>query len=77
MPKSIAPWTVNEVHNILRWQTTGSVHEFTCAHNHEGSRVLKVYTDALRCPTCSYTQNWVQDFVALEGPPKNPFLKEN
>lgn len=77
--KAFAPWTVEETHNIIRWQRAGYVHEFTCKYTHSGSRTLLVYTSGLVCPICDYHQNWVPDYVAKNGPGPNPIeaLKKN
>lgn len=59
-----APFTPDQVEQLNRYQNFGFVHEFTCANNHEGNRVLIASAEGWKCPSCDYTQNWAHAFMA-------------
>ena len=82
MAKIEAPWSIEQVAALNRWQANGHVHPFTCggermdaAHTtyqagHPdqdfGQLVASVY--GWFCPACSYRQSWAHDFM-FEDPP--------
>jgi hypothetical protein len=61
-----APWTVEEVAAIKRWQTTPFVHPLTCP-NH-GEQPLAVTSEAVSCPRCDWRQTWVPTAVTITRP---------
>lgn len=65
-PKSVSPWTDEEVDSINAWQESNAVHPFTCPCDHPETddHVSLVATEAsLFCPECDYEQNWVHGFM--------------
>jgi hypothetical protein len=79
----VAPFSPSEVEALNRWQRTGWVHPFTCAHrntprhhafakaNHEGDHgILRARADGWYCPVCGYTQTWAHRFMLT--PPQSP-----
>lgn len=59
-----APWTAEEVRNLAAWQTCETIHPYTCANNHRGTRILTPTKDGWICKYCNYKQNWCHDFSA-------------
>jgi len=72
---SKAPWTINQIVALNRWQECGYVHPFTCPrHDNSESEVRLVATEkGWRCSKfdCHYEQDWCHDFM-LDGPPELP-----
>lgn len=64
MARIKAPWTEQQVEAIHRWQTRGDVPPFTCPHHSDVP--LDCHSSTLYCTVsdCSYSQNWVHDFMA-------------
>lgn len=61
----VAPWTVEQVLILRKWQESRAVHPYTCANRnnspHPDERDTGVLIPTLRgwiCPWCGYTQNW-------------------
>lgn len=83
MTKITAPFTVEQVKGLNRWQASHEVHPFTCggdrrdlAHvqyarqSGQGDMgILIAATDGWRCPVCDYRQDWAHDFMTLPIPP--------
>lgn len=65
MPKITAPWTIDQVSALNRWQDAGFVHPFTCPND---SAALVATYDGWRClaPNCGFRQNWAHDFMLNE-----------
>lgn len=63
MKNIVAPWTVEQVDALNRWQHLGYVHEFTCPVEHEGDKTLLATRSSLICPHCMYRQEWAHDFM--------------
>lgn len=75
MARVVAPWSLDQVHALNRYQRLGYVHEFTCPHEHgePGKYVLRATPNGWHCPRCDYTQDWAHDFMADEARhPQNP-----
>ena len=74
----IAPWTDEQVLNLLRWQSCPWVHPFTCAKEHKlgGVRLLPT-NEGWVCSiqTCDYTQNWAHDHMTDQLPPEDPISR--
>jgi hypothetical protein len=56
--KVSAPFTDEQIKAFDEYQISGVFHEYTCLHNHDGSRMLKAERDSLVCPTCGWKQTW-------------------
>lgn len=86
--RSPAPWTAEQVQNLLDFQQANYMHPFTCANRGDGSHII-VFGDlgtlvpTVRgwvCLCCDYTQDWAHDFmlngealrIAREGPDTIP-----
>ena len=67
-----APFTDDQVHNIMDYQNTGGYHPFTCDEsgkdcqkkNGKGDGRLMPNKDGLFCPCGKYKQNWSYAFMA-------------
>lgn len=82
MTKLCAPWTVEQVAALNRWQNTGHVHPFTCGndrmdaahvtyqagHPDQDFGQLVASIHGWFCPVCSYRQDWAHDFMAAAPP---------
>jgi hypothetical protein len=68
-----APFTAEQVEILRRFQTGGWFHPFTCPSRGQHNEGWEAYNgatlvpepEAMRCPApdCSYTQDWVHDFM--------------
>lgn len=69
--KIYAPFTLEQVVALNRWQIRGNVHPFTCpTRAADGTAVdLVAEAEGWRCPACDYRQNWAHDFMV---PPVTP-----
>jgi hypothetical protein len=71
---SKAPWTEEQVLNLLAWQKSDHVHPFTCPNRGDGKHhefwgdlgVLVPSGDGWACPSCDYRQDWAHTFM-LDG----------
>jgi hypothetical protein len=69
-----APWNLDQVECLSRWQADDCVHPFTCGgpnrENHrDPERRLLATTEGWVCLDCTYTQNWAHDFMLTwKGP---------
>lgn len=68
-----APWTLEQVAALNRWQSNDHVHPFTCGSgNRKDERhmdkegVLLATASGWVCPYCDYRQDWAHDFM-LDG----------
>lgn len=73
-----APFTDEQVAQLLRWQTAGFVHPFTCASevaDHPSGVMLVPARAGWICPlpTCGFTQNWAHSYMADGTLPDNPW----
>lgn len=63
-----APFTLEQVEQLARYQLQGYLHPFTCGQrgDHVGDDVLIPGRDGWRCPHegCDYTQTWAHAFMA-------------
>jgi DNA-binding MarR family transcriptional regulator len=62
-----APWDMQTVRNLNRFQNLSFIHPYTCDNaSHGGSRRLVAGPDGWHCsnPTCEYTQNWASALMA-------------
>ena len=72
-----APFTVEQVYYLNKYQSLDSVHPFTCirqvnyevnAKDHDldlgGRSKLVATVNGWICPYCDYTQNWAHEFMA-------------
>jgi hypothetical protein len=65
-----APFTLEEVEALNRWQRDGRNHPLTCGgnrkdqHHLDGEGVLVATTAGWVCPYCDYRQDWAHDFMA-------------
>lgn len=79
-----APWTVNQVAALNRWQKDGRTHPFTCGNDRMSKEhityakenggdfgQLVASTNGWFCPVCSYRQTWAHAFTADPLPPRN------
>lgn len=79
MPKVKAPFTVEQVAALNRWQQRGDVHPFTCASGNRMDAAHEIYqaghpdqdygqlvasVNGWFCPVCSYRQDWAHAFMA-------------
>jgi hypothetical protein len=55
------PFTADQVESINSYQRAGIFHPFTCGNDGE---TLEATPEGMRCPKCSYAQDWVHDFMA-------------
>lgn len=71
---STAPWTAEQVAELIRWQSAGYVHEFTCSsQTHQHSVALTPSVDGWICETCGYTQDWAYTYMVDGSLPPSPF----
>lgn len=73
-----APWTVEQVNALNRFQQEANMHPFTCGALHASgqSPVLEATLAGWMCPdlTCDYVQDWAHAFMAdPDAWPKFPF----
>ncbi len=66
-----APFTADEVANLVAWQECGLYHPFTCPNRgelpHPPNAVLAPDEESgWTCGHCDYTQDWAHDFM-LDG----------
>lgn len=72
-----APFTEQQIANLVTWQQSECVHPYTCPNRSDPGHItsdrdhgmLDVNANGLHCPTCNYTQQWAHDAIA----PTNPF----
>lgn len=73
------PWSEEQVANLNAWQTSESVHPFTCPlhDDHRGHIMLMATPDGWRCAMqeCDYRQEWAHDFMLNRRPPPNPLTR--
>lgn len=65
-----APWTVEQVEALNRYQVSGLMHPYTCEQWHgepAERRNLVATTDGWVCRHCAYKQNWAHGFHMEEG----------
>jgi hypothetical protein len=55
--RSYAPWDEDQVKSLGGYQAHGSVHEYTCPHDHP-ERTLVATAAGLICHVCEYKQTW-------------------
>lgn len=67
----IAPWTQDQVNNLMLYQRAGFVHPYTCGNDQCGAN-LDPTLYGWQCPKCDYTQNWCHQAHADNRPPANP-----
>jgi hypothetical protein len=85
--KISAPWTMDQVDALNRYQRQGSFHPFTCG-GERGDAAHKSYAqekgdpdwgllvatpDGWICPVCGYRQDWAHGFMAADLPATWPF----
>lgn len=81
-PRTVAPWTAEQVAKLNERQACGWVHPFTCPDHADGEHAhvrerngtadaLEASVDGWFCEVCGYTQDWAHDFM-LRGAPPNP-----
>lgn len=58
-----APWTIEQVDALNKFQRRGDAHEFTCGHEHGGDKTLFATSDGWRCPHCDYSQDWAHQMM--------------
>jgi hypothetical protein len=59
-----APWTLNQVDALNRFQQRSDIHPFTCPHDHgSNSRILIATINGWICPNCDYTQVWTHGMM--------------
>ena len=75
MSKIEAPWTIEQVRALNRYQRGRWMHPFTCGSGNrtdsihlDGEGILVAVESGWICPFCDYTQNWAHDFM-LNDPP--------
>jgi hypothetical protein len=64
-----APFTLEQVAALNRFQQNENGHPFTCANGRDekhldGEGVLVATPEGWVCPYCDYTQDWAHDFMA-------------
>lgn len=63
-----APWTIQQVDTLNRFQREAGMHPFTCGHEHPAhpNAILEATTNGWRCYVldCEYTQDWAHAFMA-------------
>jgi hypothetical protein len=80
---SVAPWTDEEVHRLVLWQSCPWVHPYTCGYCREADphfplrdeHRLVPTNDGWRCPTCDMTQDWCLAMMVAAGPFSNPLTR--
>lgn len=55
------PFTAEQCAAIAAWQALPHFHGLTCVR--DGSQLLEVHQDGMRCPRCLHRQTWVPEFV--------------
>lgn len=71
-----APWTQEQVNNLMKWQQCEWVHPFTCCSpeqsanchraNRTGEGILIPTTEGWQCSCGWYKQNWAHQYM-LDG----------
>lgn len=72
-------WTQAYEDAINAWQSSGYVHPLTCGvdSRHDNLQPWNIGGQLmLLCPTCSYTQEKIPDFILSGMPPDPPFQYE-
>ena len=59
--KAEAPFTDEQVENIIKYQSLGYYHSLTCGND---SSILYPTKNGLRCQNCDYLQTWVPSGIA-------------
>lgn len=58
-----APFSVEQVDALNRFQHDGRFHEFTCGNEHAGNKALVATRAGWICCHCDYKQDWAHDFM--------------
>lgn len=80
-----APWTIEQVEALTRWQNCEWLHPFTCGkrdlpahkvyaekHGQMDHGILIATTQGWVCPVCDYRQDWAHDFMMDDSLTKRP-----